>query len=471
MTQAFMGPDFLLDTPVARRLFHETAADLPIVDFHNHLSAKDILQNRQWDDLTQIWLEGDHYKWRAMRWNGTDEARITGSASAQDKFRAYAQTVPYCLGNPLYHWTHLELQRYFGWSKPLSANTADDVWDMANTALTKPTFRAQALLERMNVQFVGTTDDPADPLDTHLALARSSDLPFIVAPSFRPDRAYKFHLPGYRDYVARLGQAAGCNIGNFDDLLAALLSRLEDFVGAGCLASDHGLDHLGTGTPLPAQACEAAFRQAIAGAPVDMDTQLGVQATVLTHLGPAYRKHGLAMQFHIGVDRNQRRALFDALGPDVGGDSISDAPISAPLNRLLDHIDQSGGLPRTILYALDPSKNEVLVTTAGNFQDGAEPGKIQAGPAWWFNDQLDGMEQQMRRLAQMGLLSRFIGMLTDSRSFLSFPRHEYYRRLLCRMLGQWVQSGQIPEDAGLLDRVVTDLCYRNAQTWFLPDQQ
>ncbi len=462
----FLSDTFLLDTSQAEQLYHEVAAPLPIVDFHNHLDPDAILQNRSWSDLGEIWLEGDHYKWRAMRWNGIDESRITGTASYFEKYMAFAETIPHCLGNPLYHWSHLELSRYFGWHGVLNPETAADAWNTANACLAKPEFRARGLLRQMNVSFVGTTDDPCDDLAAHRAFAAESDAGFTVAPSFRPDAAFKITKPGYGAYLERLSEMSGVPIRSFDDLISALINRLDFFVQAGCKASDHGLDTLPVFGPLSDAERNRILDKARSGQDVTRQEQADFQAAVLIELGRAYAARDLVMQYHIGALRNTNTRLFDQLGPDIGCDSIDDTPIAALLNALLDAIDKTGGLPRTILYCLDPTRNEVIVTTAGNFQQGGCPGKIQAGIAWWFNDQLDGIERQMTQLSQMGLLSRFVGMLTDSRSFLSFPRHEYFRRLLCRMIGGWMASGHIPNDPDLAGSLVRRVCHDNAADWF-----
>jgi glucuronate isomerase len=465
----FLGTDILLDTPEARRLYHEVAADLPIIDYHNHLDPQAILDDRQWTSIGEIWLEGDHYKWRAMRWNGIDEGRITGDASYREKFDAFAETVPHSIGNPLYHWTHLELKRYFGWDGVFGPETADEVWEMANARLAEKSHRARGLLDQMKVKFVGTTDDPCDSLSAHKALAEDPDLPFRVAPSFRPDPALDASAPGFGPYLDRLAATSGMTIDGFEDLVGALFRRLDTFVAAGCQASDHALNQILPFGSRSKVELDRILKDGREGRVPSVQEAADFKAALLGELGRAYAERDIVMQFHIGALRNQSSRLFDLLGRDVGGDSMSDAPIAGPLNALLDSIEQSGGLPRTVLYCLDPTRNEILVTTAGNFQDGSVPGKIQAGTAWWFNDQLDGMERQMVQLAQMGLLSHFLGMLTDSRSFLSFPRHEYFRRLLCRIVGRWVETGEVPDSRNLTDGLIRRVCYENAATWFLPD--
>jgi len=468
MTAPFLGPDFLLDTAASQRLYHEVAEDLPIVDFHNHLDPAAIAENRTWRSIGEIWLEGDHYKWRAMRWNGIAEDLVTGAADYREKFDAFAKTIPHCLGNTLYHWTHLELKRYFGWEGVFGPDTADEVWDLANEALAQPSHSARGLLTGMNVEYVGTTDDPTDDLSFHGALKGDPGFPIQVAPSFRPDKALVPTAPGFAAYCRKLAEASGIPVDSFDTLIAALLNRLDVFVEMGCKAADHGLNDLPAFGKRPPRELDIILRSGQNGWPMSPQDAADFKAAVLIELGEAYAERGIVMQYHIGVLRNQNNRLFRALGPDVGGDCMSDVGIGAALNAVLDQINSRKGLPRTILYALNPIHNEMLVTIAGNFQDGSEPGKIQAGPGWWFNDQLDGMERQLTQVAQMGLLSRFVGMLTDSRSFLSFPRHEYYRRLVCRMIGRWVEDGSIPSDPTLSGGLIRRICHENARDWFLP---
>lgn len=465
---AFLGPDFLLDTVAARALYHDIAEDLPIVDYHNHLDPCAIAQDRQWNDLGEIWLEGDHYKWRAMRWAGMDEERITGSASFREKFDAFAATMPRCVGNPLYHWTHLELQRYFGIRDLLSPETADRIWHQANEKLSGESHRAQGLLRQMNVIFVGTTDMPCDNLEHHKAITDDDGInDMVVAPSFRPDPAFKIELPGFSEFLASLSQVAGRPIETYEALMTAMIERLDHFVAHGCQATDHGIEILRFSPPAAYPALDAILEKRLKDEVLNETEIATFQTSMLVDLAAAYRQRNLVMQMHIGAVRNNSSRLFNAVGADVGGDSIADRSIAGPLNLLLNEMDKEDNLPRTILYCLDPTRNEVIVTAAGNFQDGSIAGKIQAGSGWWFNDQLDGMERQMTQLAQMGLFAEFIGMLTDSRSFLSFPRHEYFRRLVCQMIGRWADQGHIPNDKMLLEGLVQDVCYRNAARWFL----
>ncbi|WP_068088695.1 glucuronate isomerase [Polycladidibacter stylochi] len=467
--QPFLGKDFLLETEAARKLYHEFAAPCPIVDYHNHLDTKAIAEDHRFSDIGDVWLAGDHYKWRAMRWAGVSEENITGkTTSFRDKFNAYASVMPKFVGNPLYHWTHLEMYRYFGLDGTvLSDKTADKVWDACNAKLALPEFSARGLLQQLNVKMLGTTDDPADSLVYHAQIMDDDSIDMVVRPTFRPDAAVKIEKPGFAAYVERLGEAAGLRITSYDKLLEALLNRLDHFEAHGCRASDHGLDVMRF-APVPGAAeLERTFKAGLAGTPLDEEDVTAYQSALQVFLAKEYAKRGWVMQLHIGATRNNRSRLFKALGPDVGVDGISDEETAIPLNAFLDTLDQENLLPRTVLYSLDPNKNEIIVTTAGNFQDGTVAGKVQAGTGWWHNDQLDGMERQMTALAQMGLLSQFLGMLTDSRSFLSFPRHEYFRRLLCKMVGEWMEKGHIPADYELAGGLVRDVCYGNAARWFL----
>ncbi|WP_186399499.1 glucuronate isomerase [Stappia sp. P2PMeth1] len=466
--KTFLGDDFLLSSDSAAWLYHEVAAPLPIVDYHNHLPPADIAADTRWDTLGRIWLEGDHYKWRAMRWAGIDERLITGEADFAEKYQAFAAAMPRFVGNPLYHWSHLELARCFGMAGVvLDARSAGKVWDAANRQLAAPSHSARGLLRAMKVELVGTTDDPCDTLEHHIALKDDPALGFRMVPSFRPDRAFKIELDGFPAYLERLGAAAGTPIRSFEDLIGALTARLDHFVAAGCRASDHGIEILRQGRDSGAARLDAILAKRLAGGALAEDEIADFQTSVLLALGRAYASRNLVMQLHIGAIRNTRSRLFAGIGPDAGGDSIADLPLAGPLNALLDGLDRTGELPRTILYCLDPTRNEVIVTTAGNFQDGTVAGKVQAGSGWWFNDQIDGMARQMTQLAQMGLLSTFVGMLTDSRSFLSSPRHEYFRRLLCDMVGGWMEQGLMPPDREMAAGLVADICYDNARRWFV----
>lgn len=469
MKQPFLGPDFLLETNAAQKLFHAYAEDMPIVDYHNHLSPRAIAEDRQFSDIGSVWLEGDHYKWRAMRWAGVDETLITGETTTfKDKFYAYAAAMPKFLGNPLYHWTHLELYRYFGLEGiTLSEKTVDTVWDVCNSQLAKRTHSARGLLKMQHVRMLGTTDDPCDDLHWHRMIAKDASFGIKVRPTFRPDAAYKIDKPAFAKYIKKLSHTVGFSIASFDRLLEALHRRLDHFGRNGCKAADHGLDCMLFSRVPPTSELDEILIRGIEGKDLSTHDVTAFQSAVQVFLGKEYARRGWVMQMHIGATRNNRTRLFRKLGPDVGADGIDDRELAIPLNQFLDTLDRDKALPRTVLYSLDPTKNEVVVTTAGNFQDGSVGGKVQAGTGWWHNDQLDGMERQMTQLAQMGLISQFLGMLTDSRSFLSFPRHEYFRRLLCKMIGEWMTNGHIPADYELAGGMVRDICYNNAAKWFL----
>ena len=463
---AFLGPDFLLDTPAAQRLYHEVAADLPIVDYHNHLPPAEIAQNRQWNNLGQLWLGHDHYKWRLMRWAGVEERLITGDGSDREKFDAFAKVMPRLVMNPVHHWSHLELWRFFGLEGTLlSSETADMVWNRANAALPSPEFGARGLLARMNVRFVGTTDDPLDDLAHHRAMQGHGDL--IVAPSFRPDKAFQIEGADFQPWIARLSVLTEMPIDGFAALVQALVLRLDHFVDHGCRAADHGIERLENGPEWTEGQLDAALRRRLSGEASTPDEAAALRTALLTELGRAYAARNIVLQLHIGPIRNNRRRLLDSFGRDAGADSMNDFPIAAPLNAALDRLDRSDKMPDTILYSVNPAHGPVLTTVAGNFQDGSKPARVQVGTAWWFNDQLDGMERQMTDLAQMGLISTFMGMLTDSRSFLSFTRHEYFRRLLCRILGHQLRDGLIPDDDAALATLVSDICYGNAARRFM----
>ena len=459
--------DFLLQTETARRLYHDHAARMPIFDYHCHLSAAAIADDARFANITQIWLPGDHYKWRAMRTNGIGENLITGSASDREKFQAWAETVPTTIGNPLYHWTHLELLRPFGIDNLLlDGSTAEDVWTRTGDLLATPEFSVRGILNQMKVRFICTTDDPLDDLSHHRAIAADPTFTTRVLPAFRPDKAVHIEQADqFRGWVNRLQELTGHDLPRFSDFLHALEERLEYFHELGARISDHAMV-----VPPFREASQAElntiYRRVRDGGKPDHAEAETFQTAVLQHLGRSYARRGWVMQFHIGALRNNATRMFASLGPDTGHDSINDEPIAGPLNRLLDSLDVTGELPRTILYSLNAGHNDVLATTIGNFQDGSIAGKMQFGSGWWFNDQKDGMLKQISSLANMGLLSRFVGMLTDSRSFLSYTRHEYFRRILCGFLGGLAESGEAPRDIELLGRIVEDISWNNAVAYF-----
>lgn len=463
-TRPFLGDDFLLENDFAAELYHDHAARQPIIDYHCHLSPEDIAANRQFRNITEIWLEGDHYKWRAMRTQGVAERFVTGDASPWEKFEKWAETVPHTVRNPLFHWTHLELQRYFGIDDLLNARTAKDIFEETNAAIAAPELSTQGILQKMKVEIVCTTDDPADVLAAHASLITQHSSPKIL-PTFRPDKAILIEKEGFAAYIARLGEAANVEIRSFSDLLDALGRRMDFFDSLGCRLSDHGLERLYAADFTDAEV-DFIFKKRIENQIVTPQEAEMYQSAILFHLGVAYAQRGWTQQFHLGALRNNNSRTMRLLGPDTGFDSIGDFEQARPLARFLDRLDRDDQLAQTILYNLNPRDNEVFATMAGNFNDGSRPGKIQWGSAWWFLDQKDGMEKQLNALSNLGLLSRFVGMLTDSRSFLSFPRHEYFRRILCNLIGRDVQNGELPADMDLLGNMVEDICYRNAKAYF-----
>lgn len=463
----FIHDDFMLQSEAARRLYHEYAAGMPIFDYHCHLSPEAIASDQRFENLTQIWLAGDHYKWRAMRANGIEERLITGGASDRAKFDAWAQTVPKTIGNPLYHWTHLELNRPFGINDVLlSEATADVVWDRTTALLSQPEFSARGIIRQMNVRVICTTDDPVDDLGAHRRLRGDESFDVKVLPTFRPDKAIHIEQGDvFRAWVGQLSAVVGRGLKTLDDLMAALSSRMDYFHAVGCRLSDHALS-VPVFRQAPVADIERAYADVLAGRAIGAEAVEAYQTYVLTLLAQMYRERGWVMQLHMGALRNNHQRMFGELGPDTGFDSIGDGLVAAPLNAMLNSMDQQGGLPKTILYTLNAAWNDVLATAIGNFQDGEIPGKMQFGSGWWFYDQADGMRNQMRSLATMGLLSRFVGMLTDSRSFLSYPRHEYFRRVLCDLLGDWMTRGEAPQDYDLVGKMVQDICWDNAVNYF-----
>ena len=461
----FMGRDFLLSSEPAKKLFFDYAQDLPIIDYHCHLKPSEIAENKQYDSITEVWLGGDHYKWRAMRGAGIPEAYITGDADPYEKFLAWAKTMPLCVGNPLYHWTHLELRRYFNITEPLSEKTAKYIYDACNEKLRTPEFSARGLVTRSNVELVCTTADPADDLRYHKAIAEDAGFATRVLPTYRPDKAVNIQKPGYADYIETLGKAAGMKITGFAELKAALASRLDAFCAAGCRISDHALDTVEFAEPCD-DAADAAMKKALAGEPLTDAERTVYRATLLVFLGGEYAARGMAMQIHIAAMRDVNTRMYRRLGPDTGYDAIEDATIARPLARLLDAMDSGAGLPKVVLYSLNPCHNEVLIALATSFNEGPAAGKVQLGSGWWFNDQLDGMRRQMTALSSIGLLSGFVGMLTDSRSFMSYPRHEYFRRILCDMVGGWAERGEVPADYEMLGKMVSNISYYNAKNFF-----
>lgn len=464
--QAFMNDDFLLRTATARTLYHETAEALPIIDFHCHLSPREIAENKRFENLTELMLGGDHYKWRAMLSYGVDEALIRGDGDPKEKFLAFAEMLQQAVGNPLYHWTHLELRRCFGIDMPLTRGNAGEIYDFATAMLQKEEYRAKRLIDRFNVEYLCTTDDPADDLSYHRALAAEGDLNARVLPAFRPDNALNLRGNGYRAYIKQLGRVCGMRIRSMADLLTALERRVEYFHACGARIADHGLDDtVPLGEPSFKQA-DKAFEAAMNGEEIKEKHAASFRTVVLAGLGGIYAQHGWAQQYHIGAMRNNNTAMLHRFGPNTGFDSVSDLPFAHALSELLDLQDAQGQLPKTVLYALNPAQNCVIGTMIGNFQQSGIRGKLQMGAAWWFQDHKTGMEDQLKSLASLGVLGTFVGMVTDSRSFVSYPRHEYFRRILCDVIGIWVENGEYPADRETLDTIVKGICYNNAKDYF-----
>jgi len=463
--KAFIDDDFLLETDVARDLYHRCVENLPIIDYHCHLPVAQIAADHTFRSITEIWLEGDHYKWRAMRANGVDERLCTGDAGDREKFSAWARTVPATLRNPLYHWTHLELRRPFGITELLSESTAQVIYDRCNELLRHPQFTSRGLLRQFNVAVVCTTDDPAESLEHHRALAQRPDPETRVVPTWRPDAALAIEdPPSFNAWIARLEAAAGMSIGKVSDLIDALERRHAEFHDAGCRASDHGLEQIYAERWSDAEVA-ATFDKVRSGRTADAGEAHRYKSALLHLFAVMDHARGWVQQYHLGALRNTNSRLRQRLGADTGLDSIGDFEMARPLARFLDGLDEKDQLAKTILYNLNPRDNELFATMIGNFQDGSVPGKMQVGSAWWFLDQKDGMEAQIRALSNMGLLSRFAGMVTDSRSFLSYSRHEYFRRVVCNLLGDDVRRGLLPDDRELLGRLARDVSFFNARDY------
>ena len=460
----FMGEDFLLDGQTAKELYLGTASKLPIIDYHCHVSPKDIALDVRFKNITEAWLYGDHYKWRLMRARGVDEEYITGAATDREKFQKFAETLPYAIGNPVYHWTHLELLRYFDCSLPLNPKNAEEIWKTCNKHLAQEHMSARGLIRNSNVTHICTTDDPVDSLEWHKMMRDDPKWDVKVLPTFRPDKAINIDKPGFLDYIQALSKAAATPINNLDDLYAALSKRIDFFNSLGCVISDHGLDYFNW-----ADNCEqkagAVFTKALAGEKISKRKAEKYKAAVMLFLAKEYSKLGWVMQIHYGAARNVNSFMFRKLGPDTGFDSISLKDSSAAMYKLLDGMNRDGSLPKTILYSLNPNDDDALVSAIGSFQTAGPPGKMQHGSAWWFNDTKTGMVKQMTTLANIGVLGSFVGMLTDSRSFLSYTRHEYFRRILCNLIGGWVDAGEYPDDRAFLEEMVRGISYHNAMRY------
>ncbi|AOY77969.1 glucuronate isomerase [Clostridium formicaceticum] len=461
----FMKEDFLLESKSASILFHTFAKSVPIFDYHCHLDPKEIYEDKHFEDLAELWLGGDHYKWRLMRANGTAERFITGEASGYEKFRSFASCMPYAMGNPLYHWSHLELQRYFDIEETLSEKTAKAIWNKANARIKQPDFSARQLIKDSNVYALCTTDDPVDSLEYHLKLKNDTSFKTKVLPAMRPDKVLDITDEGFRDYIRLLASAANMTISNFEELCGALKQRIDFFDEVGCRASDHGFTHLPYETYTKDE-IETIFKKAMEG---DIPTQKEAnqyKTALMVFLGSEYKKKNWAMELHIGVLRNNSTKRLSQIGINAGFDSIHDANIALNLSRFLDHLEKQGDLPKTVLFTMNPKDNWVIASMAGNFQSDEAISKMQFGTAWWMQDHRDGMQEHMKCFANSGLLGRFIGMLTDSRSFVSYTRHEYFRRILCNLMGAWIENGEYADDLEEAGRIIEDICLNNARRYF-----
>lgn len=463
MRQPVSDSNFLLHTDTARKLYHEVAEQLPIVDYHCHLDPQEIFEDRTYENITQLWLGRDHYKWRLMRSNGVDEQFITGDAPDREKFQKFAESLPRAIGNPMYHWCHLELAQYFGYYGVLSPQTAQEVWDLTGEKLQS--MSARRLIASSNVAMIGTTDDPLSDLVWHQKLADDPTFSAMVCPTFRPDPALSPEKPGFAAYITRLGEAAGVNISTVEDVRAALSQRMAYFAAHGCRASDHGLNYI-MFRPVSDVDATAALQKALSGQILTAEEQEGYQTTLLLHCAREYARLGWAMQIHFSCMRNPNEKMFLALGPDTGFDAMAVTDSCTTAHRLFSALDVENCLPKTILYSLNPADNAWIDTLLGSFQSTELPGKIQHGSAWWFNDHKSGMTEHLVSLANLSILGNFIGMLTDSRSFLSYARHGYFRRILCDLLGQWVENGEYSNDPDALPTLVEDICYYNAKRYF-----
>ena len=463
--KSFMGRNFLLMTDTAKELFHEIAADLPIIDYHCHIDPREIWEDKKFRNITEIWLGGDHYKWRIMRANGVEEKYITGDAPDREKFQKFAETLPKAIGNPLYHWSHLELKRYFGYEGVLNGDTAEEVWNLCNEKLQDELMSARNIIRRSNVEVVCTTDDPADTLEYHKLIAEDKTVEFKVLPAWRPDKAMNIELPGFGAYIEKLAKAAKKTINDWDSLLAALEKRMDFFVSMGCRVSDHGIDYVPY-EPADEKTADQVFQKALNGDILDAKEVRIYKTAFLLAMGRMYSARGWVMQLHFGCKRNNNTAMFEKIGPDTGYDAMGKAVPYEELADFLNALNRTDELPKTIVYSLHPGDNAVIETILGCFQGGGNTGKMQHGAAWWFNDHKNGMREQLESFAATGVLGTFVGMLTDSRSFLSYARHEYFRRILCNYIGELVENGEYPYDERGLEKIVEGICYYNAKKYF-----
>jgi len=461
----FMDENFLLSTDTAKTLFHDVAAKTPILDYHCHINPKEIAEDRQFENITQVWLGGDHYKWRFMRSCGVDEHFITGDAPDKEKFFKWAECLGKAIGNPLFHWSHLELQRYFGYHGVLNKNTAEEVWNLCNAKLADKSMSVRNLIRQSNVTLICTTDDPVDSLEWHKKIAEDSSFDVQVLPAWRPDKAMNIEKPDYLDYLDKLASVSGIKITSFATLKEALKNRMEFFASMGCSVSDHALEYV-MYAPADEAELEKIFESRLKGNSITKEEELKFKTAFMLFVGREYNRLNWAMQLHYGCKRDNNTLMFEKLGPDTGYDCINNYAPSAQMADFLNALIKSNELPRTIIYSLNPNDNQAIGTILGCFQDSTAVAKIQQGSAWWFNDHKTGMQDQMTSLANLGNLSGFVGMLTDSRSFLSYTRHEYFRRILCDLLGTWVENGEFPNDLETLKEIVSDISYYNAVRYF-----
>lgn len=461
----FMDKDFLLSNDTAKALYHDYAGKTPILDYHCHINPREIAEDRQFDNITQVWLGGDHYKWRFMRSCGVDEAYITGSAPDKEKFLRWAECLGKAIGNPLYHWSHLELRKYFGYEGALNGDTAQAVWDLCNARLADPSMSVRNLIRSSNVTLICTTDDPVDSLEWHKKIAEDPSFEIQVLPAWRPDKAMNIEKPDYTEYLSSLSEASGITVSSFATLKEALKKRMDYFAAAGCRVSDHGLEYVMYHPAEDAQ-IESLFSRRLSGESLTKEEELQFKTAFMLFVGEEYHTRSWAMQLHYGCKRDNNTLMYDRLGPDTGFDCINNYAPSSQMADFLNALEKNSGLPRTIIYSLNPNDNQAIGTIIGCFQDSSSYAKIQQGSAWWFNDHKTGMQDQLESLASLGNLSGFVGMLTDSRSFLSYTRHEYFRRILCNLIGTWVENGEYPDDRKTLGDIIVNICYNNAVRYF-----
>ena len=473
--KTFMGKNFMLENPTAKHLFHDYAEKLPIIDYHCHISPKEIYEDRRYNNIAEVWLGGkgedgtyfgDHYKWRVMRSNGVSEEKVTGSAEPFEKFLEFAKALEMAIGNPMYHWSNLELHKYFGITEPLTPENAKEIWDKTSYMLQNdPNLTVRGIIRQSNVAFIGTTDDPIDTLEWHEKLAEIPDLGFMVRPSFRPDKAVNITKEGWKEYIGKLGACVGRELTSAADVCEALCERIDFFKAHGCKASDHGLDHI-MFRPCTIEEANAVFTKAMAGEAITKEEAEMYQTTVLSCIAKKYHKENIVMEIHFSCTRNNNKRMFAIEGPDTGFDMIAKSNCADELAAFFSSLDETGELPKTIVFSLDHNDFNQIATCLGCFQSDEVPGKMQLGAAWWFLDTRDGMEEQMKSLGNLGLLGNFVGMLTDSRSFLSYTRHDYFRRIACNLIGHWVEVGEYPNNEASLKKIVEGISYYNAKRYF-----